>query len=159
MPRHYRPRTMSTVRTRGTAVVARVPDLLPLLALAAAGLARLAPSADVAARVDLLLAGLVLVTALDIEPRLLVAVRSRWRLVLALSAVPLVVLGLCGWGLSQLVHGPARTGVLALGLSPTEIASVGLIGLIGGAAGIGIAVLACSLTLSAVLGPPLLGLL
>jgi len=57
------------------------------------------------------------------------------------------------------VHGPTRTGVISLGLSPTEVASVGLIGLIGGPAEVAVAVLACSLVLSALLGPPLLELL
>jgi BASS family bile acid:Na+ symporter len=49
--------------------------------------------------------------------------------------------------------------LLALGVSPTEVAAVGLIGLIGGPAELAIAVLAVSLLLSAVLGPPLLLLL
>jgi predicted Na+-dependent transporter len=73
--------------------------------------------------------------------------------------VPLVVLASGGWVLPQLVHGDTREGVLALGLSPTEVASVGLIGLLGGAAELGIAVLAVSLVLSALAGPPALVLL
>lgn len=150
---------MSGPAGRAAALTARIPDALPLLALAAAALAQLVPFATIAARVDVLLAGLVLVTALDIDPAALLAVRARWRLVLMLSTVPLGLLALGGWGLAQLVHGASRTGVLALGLSPTEVASVGLIGLLGGPAEVAIAVLACSLVLSAVAGPPLLSLL
>jgi len=145
-------------RGAGTAA-GRVPDALPLLALAAAVLARLAPAAVLAARVDILLAGLVLVTALDIDPHRLAAVHARWHLVLLLAIAPLPLLGAASWALAQTVHGATRAGVVSLGLSPTEVASVGLIGLIGGPAEVAIAVLACSLVLSALLGPALLGLL
>jgi predicted Na+-dependent transporter len=137
----------------------RVPDLLPALALVAAVLARLVPSGTLASRVDVLLGVLVLVTALDIDPRQLLAVGAQWRTVLLLAVVPLLVLASGGWALAQLVHGDTRNGVLALGLSPTEVASVGLIGLLGGAAELGIAVLAVSLVLSAVAGPPALAVL
>jgi predicted Na+-dependent transporter len=109
--------------------------------------------------VDVLLGVLVLVTALDIDPRQLLAVAARWRTVLMLALVPLLALASGGWVLAQLVHGATREGVLALGLSPTEVASVGLIGLLGGAAELGIAVLAVSLVLSAVAGPPALAVL
>jgi BASS family bile acid:Na+ symporter len=139
--------------------MSRVADALPILALLAAVLARIVPSQTVAAHVDLLLAALVLVTALDIDPRDLLMVHTGWWLIAALAIFPLVPLGLIGWGLAQLTHGPTRVGVLSLGLSPTEVASVGLIGLMGGAAELAVATLACSLLLSAVLGPPLLGLL
>ena len=61
-----------------------------------------------------------------------------------------------GWGLSQLVHGDTRDGVLALGLAPAEVASVGLIGLMGGATELALAVLTVSLVLSALAGPPVL---
>ncbi len=136
-----------------------IPDALPLLALAAAVLARLAPSAWVAGRVDVLLAALVLSVALDIDVHRLVAVRRRWRLVLVLSIVPLCVLALVAWAIAQSLHGATRTGVLALGLSPSEVAAVGLVALIEGPAEIALAVLAGSLMLSALAGPPLLGVL
>lgn len=139
--------------------MARVADALPILALIAAALARLVPSGALAAHVDLLLAALVLVTALDIDPRELLAVHARRRLIASLVVVPFVLLGLAGWGLGQLVHGATRIGVLALGLSPTEVASVGLIGLMSGPAELAIATLAGSLVLAAVAGPPLLALL
>jgi bile acid:Na+ symporter, BASS family len=140
-------------------VAAYIPDALPALSLAAAALAWLAPSAAIASRVDILLAALVLVTALDIDTGQLLAVLARWRLVLLLAAAPLPVLAAGSWVLGETVHGATRTGVIALGLSPTEVASVGLIGLMAGPAEVAIAVLACSLVLSAVLGSPLLTLL
>lgn len=119
----------------------------------------MAPSGGAARGVDELLAGLVLVTALDIDPRALHAVARRWRLVLALTAGPFLALGAIAWAISAFVHGALRTGVLAVGLSPTEVAAVGLIGLMAGPAEIAVAVLAGSLVLSALAGPPLLGLL
>jgi BASS family bile acid:Na+ symporter len=140
-------------------MLAYVPDALPLLALAAAGLAWQLPSRSVAGHVDLLLAALVLVTALDIDPRQMLAVAARWRTVVLLAILPMLALGAGAWGIGQLVHGATREGVLALGVAPTEVAAVGLIGLIGGPAELAIAVLASSLLLSAILGPPLLALL
>jgi BASS family bile acid:Na+ symporter len=137
----------------------RVPDLLPALALLATGLARVVPSARLAAHVDVVLALLVFVTALDIEPHQLVRVAAHARSIALLAVLPLIALALGGWGLAQFVHGPVRDGTLALGLAPAEVASVGLIGLMGGASELAIAVLAVSLVLSAVGGPPVLAVL
>jgi BASS family bile acid:Na+ symporter len=148
-----------SVREAVDRVLAYVPDALPLLALGAAGVAWLLPSRGLATHVDLLLAALVLVTALDIDPRQLLAVRARGRMIVLLAVVPMLALAVGAWGLGHLVHGSTRDGLLALGVSPTEVAAVGLIGLIGGPAELAIAVLAASLLLSAVLGPPLLALL
>jgi predicted Na+-dependent transporter len=150
---------MDRLRRGAGLAAAGIPDALPALALGAAVVARLAPSAALAARVDVLLAALVLVTALDIDPRRLVAVHARWRLVLLLATAPLLALGAASWALGQAAHGATRTGVVSVGLSPTEVASVGLIGLIGGPSEVAVAVLACSLVLSALVGPPLLALL
>jgi BASS family bile acid:Na+ symporter len=125
----------------------------------AAGLGLLVPSAAAAGAVDILLALLVFVTALDIDPRRLLQVRRRLPLILLVAVIPLIVLAAVGWGLSQLVHGDTRDGVLALGLAPAEVASVGLIGLMGGAAELALAVLTISLVLSALAGPPVLALL
>ena len=130
-----------------------------MLALIAAGAARLVPSATLALNVDILLALLVLVTALDIDPRQLLRVSTQLRTILLLAVVPLIALAAGGWALSQLVHGTIHNGVLALGVAPAEVASVGLIGLIGGATELAIAVLAVSLVLSALAGPPLLTVL
>jgi predicted Na+-dependent transporter len=144
---------------RAGAALAAVPDALPALALLAGALAVLAPVRGADSTVDWLLGGLVLVTALDIDPARLRAVRRRWATVALLAVVPLLGLGLLGWGLSRLAHGSTRTGLVALGLSPTEVASVGLIGLAGGSVEVALAVLTGSLALSAVAAPVLLGLL
>lgn len=105
----------------------RIPGLLPLLAVLAAVAARLFPSRVRASDFDVLLGLLVLVTAIDIVPQRLFGVRRRLGTVLLLSLVPLVILAGCGWGLSHLVNGDVRAGVLSLGIAPAEVASVGLI--------------------------------
>jgi bile acid:Na+ symporter, BASS family len=134
----------------------RVPDALPVLALGAAGLARLIPSHAVADHVDLLLAALVLLTALDIDPQQLAELAGHVRTIVLLVIVPACALAALGWLISRCVTGDLRDGVLALGFAPAEVASVGLIGLIGGMAEAAIAVVGLSLVLSAVAGPPLL---
>ena len=134
----------------------RVPDALPVLALAAAGLARLVPSHAIADHVDLLLAALVLLTALDIDPRQLTQLAGHVRTIVLLVIVPAFALAAVGWLISRFVAGDLRDGVLALGFAPAEVASVGLIGLIGGMAEAAIAVVGLSLVVSAVAGPPLL---
>ena len=134
----------------------RVPDALPVLALGAAGLARLIPSSTISDHVDLLLAALVLLTALDIDPRQLTELAGHVRTIVLLVIVPACALAVLGWLLSRFVAGDLRDGVLALGFAPSEVASVGLIGLIGGMAEAAIAVVGLSLVVSAVAGPPLL---
>jgi predicted Na+-dependent transporter len=141
------------------AVARRIPDTLPGLAILAGVAALAVPSAGVAGHVDLLLAALVLVTALDIDPAQLRAVATRWRAVLVLSVAPVVVLALFAKAIAAVAGGTDGTGVLAVGLSPTEVASVGLIALMGGPVELALAVLAGSLVVSALLGPPALGLL
>jgi hypothetical protein len=63
-----------------------------VLTLLAAPLALIEPSETVAEASDLLLAALVLFTALGIGPGRLAAVRDRWRRALALSFAPFLVL-------------------------------------------------------------------
>ena len=84
------------------------------LALVAGLLALLAPSATLAANPDLILAVLVLATALGISPDRFLELRSRWRLVLALSVVPFAGLAPAAWALSRLFSSPTREGILAL---------------------------------------------
>lgn len=134
----------------------RVPDALPLLALLAAGMSRLVPSQALADHVDLLLAGLVFLTALDIDPRRLTELAGHGRTIMLLVVVPACALAVLGWIIARFVSGDLREGVLALGLAPAEVASVGLVGLIGGMAEQAIAVVGLSLVVSAVAGPPLL---
>lgn len=131
----------------------RIAGAVLPLALVAAALALLAPSAAVAERSDLVLAGLVLVTALGIAPGDLLALRRRWAVVAALSVLPLLVLAPLAWLLSRAFAGPVREGVIALGLAPTEVAAAGLVALAGGDAALALAVVAGSLVASALAGP------
>ena len=137
----------------------RVAGALLPLALVAAGLALLTPSAGAAARGDLVLAALVALTALGIAPRDLWALRDRRRAVLTLSVAPFGVLVPAAWAIGRLFDSPVREGVLALGLSCTEVAAVGLVALARGDAALALGALAGSLVVSATLGPLAVGLL
>lgn len=61
--------------------------------------------------------------------------------------------------MSRLFADPVREGVLALGVSSTEVAAVGLVGLAGGSTVLALGALTGSLVVSALAGPPLLSLL
>jgi predicted Na+-dependent transporter len=140
---------MTAVRRAADRLAAAV---LPLT-LAAAAAALLVPSRAVAERSELLLAALVLATALGIEPRRLVALRHRPSAVLALSVGPFLVLPPVAWAIGRLFDGAVRDGVVALGLAPTEVAAVGLVALAGADAVLALAAVAGSLVASAALGP------
>lgn len=132
--------------------------VLPLAVLAGL-LALILPSATLAANPDLILAVLVLATALGISPGRFLELRSSWRLVLALSVVPFVVLAPSAWALSRLFANPTREGILALGMAPTEVAAVGLVALAGGDAALALAAVTGSLVVSALAGPLVLATL
>jgi BASS family bile acid:Na+ symporter len=116
-----------------------------------------APSAVLASRSDLLLAGLVLATALGIGWGELARLRAHWRAVSVLSIVPLIALGIAGWALGRPFAGPVRDGLLATGLSSAEVASVGLVALAGADATIALGALTGSLVAAAVIGPIMIG--
>ncbi len=143
----------------GDRVADRVAAALLPLALAAVALALLVPSEQIATRGDLLLAVLVVLTALGIAPHELWNLRTRSTAVLALSLAPFLALVPLAWMLSRLFDSPVREGVLTLGLSSTEVAAVGLVALAGGDAALALGALAGSLIASATLGPLLIGLL
>ncbi len=132
--------------------------VLPLTLIAVA-LALVAPSAGVAERSELLLATLVAVTALGIDPRRVAARARRPEAVIALSLGPPVVLVPVALALGALFGGDVADGVLALGLAPTEVAAVGLVALAGGDVVLALAAVAGSLAVSALAGPLLLGAL
>jgi BASS family bile acid:Na+ symporter len=133
--------------------------LLLALALVAAAAALLVPSQALAERSDLLLAGLVLVTALAISPSELLTLRDRKAALALLVLAPFAVLVPLAWGVSQLFDGSVSDGVLALGVASTEVAAVGLVAVAGGHAVLALGALTGSLVVSALAGPPLLGLL
>ncbi|HEX5193094.1 MAG TPA: bile acid:sodium symporter [Solirubrobacteraceae bacterium] len=130
--------------------------ILPLTLIAAA-LALLVPSSAVAGRSDLLLALLVLATALGIPWSELAALRAHAATVAVLSIAPLVVLAAFAWLLGH-AFGPAtRDGLLAVGLSSSEVASVGLAALAGADATIVLGAVTGSLILAALAGPAAIG--
>jgi predicted Na+-dependent transporter len=132
--------------------------VLPLALLAALA-ALLAPAPALAERSDLLLAVLVLLTALGITPGELRAARRRPGLALVLAVVPLLVLVPVAWAWSRAFTGPVREGTLALGLAPTEVAAAGLVALAGGGAALALAAVAGSLVACALVAPALLAVL
>jgi bile acid:Na+ symporter, BASS family len=133
--------------------------LLLALALVAAAAALVVPSEALAERSDLLLAGLVLVTALAISPSELLTLRDRRAALALLVLAPFAVLVPLAWGVSQLFKGSVSDGVLALGAASSEVAAVGLVAVAGGSAVLALGALTGSLVVSALAGPPLLGLL
>jgi bile acid:Na+ symporter, BASS family len=137
----------------------RATDLLLPLALAAAVLALLVPSGTLAERSDVVLAALVLFTALTISPSRLAKLRERKAALAALVFVPFVFLVPLAWVVSRMFDGPVSDGILALGVSSTEVAAVSLVALAGGSAVLALGALTGSLVLSALAGPVLLGLL
>lgn len=137
----------------------RTADLLLPLAVVAAALALLVPSTTLAKRSDWILAALVLFTALGIAPSQLAILRERKLALAALVLGPFAVLAPLAWAVSRLFAEPVREGVLALGVSSTEVAAVGLVALAGGSAVLALGALTGSLIVSALAGPPLLSLL
>lgn len=136
-----------------SARVAALADRIAVLAVAASVLALVVPSLTLARHSDLLLAGLVALTALGIEPSALRDAMRRYRRVGVLAVGPYVGLAAVGVLGHAVLGGAAGDGVLALGLSSSEVATVGLVGLAGGDAALALGVLVCSLVLAAVLGP------
>jgi bile acid:Na+ symporter, BASS family len=137
----------------------RTADLLLPLAVVAAALALLVPSKTLAERSDWILAGLVLFTALGIAPSQLATLRERKLALATLVLAPFVLLAPLAWAVSRLFAEPVREGVLALGVSSTEVAVVGLVALAGGGAVLALGALTGSLVVSALAGPPVLSLL
>lgn len=140
-------------------LLAAAPRALTPLALGAAVLAIVVPSGAVADRSDLLLALLVLATALGIPWSELAGLRRHAGAVAVLSVAPLVVLTAVAWALGRPFGSDVRAGLLAVGLSSSEVASVGLTALAGADATIALGAVAGSLVLAALLGPVAIGTL
>jgi bile acid:Na+ symporter, BASS family len=138
-------------------LLAAVPRVLTPLALLAAVLGLVVPSSALAARSDLLLALLVLATALGISFADLARLREHARAVVILSLLPLPILVGCAWLLGRPFAPVIRDGLLAVGLSSAEVASVGLVALAGADATIALGALTGSLVLAALVGPIAIG--
>jgi predicted Na+-dependent transporter len=138
--------------------LSRATDALLPLATAAAALGLVAPSTGMSERSDQVLAALVLFTALGIRPAQLAGLRRRAGALVALIAVPFLLLAPLACLVSLPFSGPVSDGVLALGVSSTEVAAVGLVAIAGGSAVLALGALTGSLLLAALAGPPLLGL-
>lgn len=137
--------------------LANLPRVLTPLAIAAAALGVALPSGFVAARSDLLLAALVLASALAIPFARIVALREHLRALLALSVLPLVALAAVAWLLGHAFAPVVRDGLLATGLSSAEVATVGLVTLAGADATIALGVVTGSLVVAALVGPLAIG--
>lgn len=135
------------------------PRALTPLALLAAVLAVIVPSRALADHSDLVLALLVLATALGIPARELRALRRHRTAVAVLSVAPLVVLTGLAWLIGRPFGVDVRDGLLAVGLSSSEVATVGLVALAGADATIALGAVTGSLVLAALAGPLLIGVL
>ena len=140
-------------------LLSAVPGALTPIALVAAVLGLLLPSAGLAERSDLLLALLVLVTALGISFADLRRLGAHAREVCFLSIVPMIALVAAAWLIGRPFTPLVRDGLLAVGLSSAEVASVGLVALAGADATIALGVVTGSLIFAAVVGPLMLGAL
>jgi predicted Na+-dependent transporter len=146
---------------RITAIAARYPELLAVLAAAILGLSVQPPLAWLAARqgINVLLAILVLATAVTIDPAALRRLAAAWRSLLLALAVGITVLPALSWALSRLVAaGPLRDGVLAVGLAPCEVASVATTAMAAGEAAVAAGVLIGSTVAAVALAGPILTL-
>jgi BASS family bile acid:Na+ symporter len=139
--------------------LASLPRRLVPLTVVAAVLAIAVPSATLARHSDLLLAVLVLATAMGITAGELVALRRHAVAVAVLSVVPLIVLFAAAWAVGRPFDADIRHGLLAVGASSAEVASVGLVALAGADATIALGAVVGSLVLSALLGPVALGVI
>jgi predicted Na+-dependent transporter len=137
----------------------RAGDWLLALAALAAVFALLVPSHALAQRSDVVLAALVLFTALGIAPAQLASLTAHKLQLAVLVLAPFIALVPLAWLVSRLFSGAVRDGVLALGVSSTEVAAVGLVALAGGSAVLALGGLAGSLVVAALLGPVVLGVL
>jgi bile acid:Na+ symporter, BASS family len=134
-----------------------IPRALTPLAVLAATLGLLLPSPALAAHSDLLLALLVLATALGISFADLARLREHARAVVILSLAPLPLLAGAAWLLGRAFAPVIRDGLLAVGLSSSEVAAVGLVALAGADATIALGAVTGSLILAALVGPVAVG--
>lgn len=142
-------------------LIARYPELAAVLAAAVIGLTVRPPLAWLAARqgINTLLAILVFVTAITIEPAALRRFATAWRPLLAAVAVGVTVLPALSWAVSWIVApGLLRDGTMTVGLAPCEIASVATTAMAGGEAAMSAGVLIGSTVAAVAAAGPILAL-
>ena len=133
--------------------------LVPLVVVVGAvGIAVASParSLDRAGAVDPTLAVLVFTAGLATDLAALGHARKRRvRLVLVVATSSVVLLALA-FALSHLVSGPARGGLLALGVAPSEVASLALAAMAGGEVAVSAGLLVASSLVTVLAGGPIL---
>ncbi|HET9072529.1 MAG TPA: bile acid:sodium symporter [Acidimicrobiales bacterium] len=147
---------------RGAVVADRVEALLvPLVVVVGGvGVAVGAPARvlDRAGAVDPTLAVLVFTAGLTIDAAGLGDARWHWARFVTVLAASSVALPALAWALAQLVPGPARDGILAVGVAPSEVASLGLAAMAGGEVAVSAALLIASSVVTVVASGPILTL-
>ncbi len=136
--------------------------LLLVLAAAAAGIAGPAPGRVVSAHqgIGAALAVLVFATGLSLRLADLAAVRTAWRRLLTVLAVSTAVLPGLAWAASRLISDPVlRSGMLAVGVAPAEVATVALCVLAAGDAAISALLLVASTLVTVLAAGPILAAL
>lgn len=116
-------------------------------------------SLDGAGAVDPTLAVLVFTAGLAVDAGGLGQARRIWLRVGAVLAVSSVTLPALAWGLSHLVSGPARGGILSVGVAPSEVASLGLVAIAGGEVAVSAALLIASSIITVLASGPILAVL
>ena len=136
--------------------------LVPLVVLVGAigiGLPGAPRWADSAGAVNPTLAVLVFTAGLTVETAALAGARRRAPRILTALTVSSIALPALAWALSHAVSGPARGGILAVGVAPSEVASLGLASVAGGEVAVAAALLVASSVVAVVDSGPILALL
>jgi predicted Na+-dependent transporter len=148
---------VSLLPSRARLLIAAYPELIAVLIATVLGLSVQSPLAWLASHqgINILLAILVLATALTIEPAALRRLTRTWKPLLASVVTGITVLPALSWAASRVVPaGSLRDGIMIVGLAPCEIASVATTAMAGGEAALSAGVLIGStLTTVAVAGP------
>ena len=152
---------MPVLPSRIRAIVAGYPELIAVLVAAVIGLTVQRPLAWLAGHqgINVLLAILVLATAVTIDPAALRRLASTWRTLFIALVVGITVLPALSWAVSRVVAaGALRDGVLVVGLAPCEIASVATTAMAGGEAAVSAGALIGSTVAAVALAGPILTL-
>jgi len=142
--------------------VARAPELFAVVVAAAVGLFFPEPGRSVARHdgLNIVLAVLVFCSALTVPQRVMARLRDLGFRIVAVTAATSGAVVVLAWAVSHLVpNGALRFGVLAVGLAPVEIATLGIAPLGGGDALASGVMLMVSTALTALFAGPLTVLL